>query len=137
MTTIAAANQPPYLGATGNSYAAASNTPSLAQTLDEIEASDASPSASTNVTLSDQAKAYLAQASDAAATAPSAATLAQTARAWFDQQYDALGISSAQLDGQTAEMRLTLSVRDRLHLADVLRILKRAPSVLRVARVKP
>lgn len=42
-----------------------------------------------------------------------------------------------QLDGQTAEMRLTLSVRDRLHLADVLRILKRAPSVLRVARVKP
>ncbi len=116
MTTIAAANQPPYLGATGNSYAAASNTPSLAQTLDEIEASDASPSASTNVTLSDQAKAYLAQASDAAATAPSAATLAQTARAWFDQQYDALGISSAQLDGQTA---VDLTGQSRATLAAV------------------
>ncbi|MEF7614607.1 bifunctional (p)ppGpp synthetase/guanosine-3',5'-bis(diphosphate) 3'-pyrophosphohydrolase [Aquincola sp. MAHUQ-54] len=42
-----------------------------------------------------------------------------------------------QRDGHTVEMRLTLSVRDRLHLADVLRMLKRAPAVLRVARVKP
>jgi guanosine-3',5'-bis(diphosphate) 3'-pyrophosphohydrolase len=39
--------------------------------------------------------------------------------------------------GQTAEVRLLLSVRDRLHLADVLRTLKRAPAVLRVYRVKP
>jgi guanosine-3',5'-bis(diphosphate) 3'-pyrophosphohydrolase len=37
---------------------------------------------------------------------------------------------------ETAELRLLLSVRDRQHLADVLRTLKRAPSVLRVARVK-
>jgi GTP diphosphokinase / guanosine-3',5'-bis(diphosphate) 3'-diphosphatase len=37
---------------------------------------------------------------------------------------------------ETAERRLLLSVRDRQHLADVLRTLKRAPSVLRVARVK-
>jgi GTP diphosphokinase / guanosine-3',5'-bis(diphosphate) 3'-diphosphatase len=37
---------------------------------------------------------------------------------------------------ETAEMRLLLAVRDRQHLADVLRTLKRAPSVLRVARVK-
>ena len=29
------------------------------------------------------------------------------------------------------------AVRDRLHLADTLRALKRAPAVLRVARVKP
>jgi guanosine-3',5'-bis(diphosphate) 3'-pyrophosphohydrolase len=35
------------------------------------------------------------------------------------------------------EMRLLLSVRDRLHLADVLRTLKRAPAVLRAQRVKP
>ncbi|HET9821357.1 MAG TPA: bifunctional (p)ppGpp synthetase/guanosine-3',5'-bis(diphosphate) 3'-pyrophosphohydrolase [Burkholderiaceae bacterium] len=36
----------------------------------------------------------------------------------------------------TTELRLTLAVRDRQHLADVLRTLKRAPSVLRVARLK-
>lgn len=38
---------------------------------------------------------------------------------------------------ETAELQLLISVRDRLHLADVMRTLKRAPSVLRVARVKP
>lgn len=38
---------------------------------------------------------------------------------------------------ETAEMNLLLSVRDRLHLADVLRTLKRSPVVLRVWRVKP
>ncbi len=39
--------------------------------------------------------------------------------------------------GETVELKLLLSVRDRLHLADVLRALKRAPAVLRVQRVKP
>ena len=39
--------------------------------------------------------------------------------------------------GETAEMRLLVSVRDRLHLADVLRTLKRSPTVLRVQRVRP
>ena len=38
---------------------------------------------------------------------------------------------------ETTELRLLVSVRDRLHLADVLRTLKRASSVLRAARVKP
>ncbi len=38
---------------------------------------------------------------------------------------------------ESAELRLLLSVRDRLHLAEVMRLLKRTPSVLRVARVKP
>jgi GTP pyrophosphokinase/guanosine-3',5'-bis(diphosphate) 3'-pyrophosphohydrolase len=38
---------------------------------------------------------------------------------------------------QTAELQLLVSVRDRQHLADVMRTLKRAPAVLRVARVKP
>jgi len=42
-----------------------------------------------------------------------------------------------QRDSETAELRLTVSVRDRLHLADVLRVVKRAPAVLKVARVKP
>ena len=35
---------------------------------------------------------------------------------------------------QTIELRLIVSVRDRLHLADVLRALRRAPVVLRVSR---
>ncbi len=39
--------------------------------------------------------------------------------------------------GESAEFRLLLSVRDRQHLADVLRTLKRAPAVLRAARIKP
>jgi GTP pyrophosphokinase/guanosine-3',5'-bis(diphosphate) 3'-pyrophosphohydrolase len=38
---------------------------------------------------------------------------------------------------ETTELRLLISVRDRLHLADVMRTLRRAPSVLRVVRVKP
>ena len=38
---------------------------------------------------------------------------------------------------ETTELQLLLSVRDRLHLADVMRTLKRSPTVLRVARVKP
>jgi GTP pyrophosphokinase/guanosine-3',5'-bis(diphosphate) 3'-pyrophosphohydrolase len=37
---------------------------------------------------------------------------------------------------ETTELKLTLAVRDRQHLADVLRTLRRAPSVMRVARVK-
>jgi GTP pyrophosphokinase/guanosine-3',5'-bis(diphosphate) 3'-pyrophosphohydrolase len=38
---------------------------------------------------------------------------------------------------EATELRLLLSVRDRLHLADVLRTLRRSSAVLRVARVKP
>ncbi|MEO6361648.1 MAG: bifunctional (p)ppGpp synthetase/guanosine-3',5'-bis(diphosphate) 3'-pyrophosphohydrolase [Caldimonas sp.] len=38
---------------------------------------------------------------------------------------------------ETTEITLLLSVRDRLHLAEVMRMLKRSPAVLRVARVKP
>jgi guanosine-3',5'-bis(diphosphate) 3'-pyrophosphohydrolase len=40
-------------------------------------------------------------------------------------------------DTDVAELRLQLSVRDRLHLAEVLRTLKRSPPVMRAARVKP
>ena len=35
------------------------------------------------------------------------------------------------------ELRILVSVRDRQHLADVLRTLRRVPTVLKVARVKP
>jgi len=38
---------------------------------------------------------------------------------------------------EAAELRLLLSVRDRLHLADVLRTLRRSPAVMKVSRVKP
>jgi GTP diphosphokinase / guanosine-3',5'-bis(diphosphate) 3'-diphosphatase len=38
---------------------------------------------------------------------------------------------------ETTELKLLLSVRDRLHLAEVMRTLKRSSTVLRVARVKP
>ncbi|MDP9045487.1 MAG: bifunctional (p)ppGpp synthetase/guanosine-3',5'-bis(diphosphate) 3'-pyrophosphohydrolase [Pseudomonadota bacterium] len=38
---------------------------------------------------------------------------------------------------ETIELSLTLSVRDRLHLADVMRTLKRTRAALRVARVRP
>ena len=38
---------------------------------------------------------------------------------------------------ETAELKLLISVRDRLHLAAVLRTLRRSPPVLRVHRVKP
>jgi len=60
----------------------------------------------------------------------------------------AQSVSSAEADithidmgdeppGDTAEMKLIVSVRDRLHLADVLRTLKRNSTVLRVQRVRP
>ncbi len=38
---------------------------------------------------------------------------------------------------ETTELKLLLTVRDRQHLADVLRTLRRAPTVLKVARIKP
>jgi GTP diphosphokinase / guanosine-3',5'-bis(diphosphate) 3'-diphosphatase len=38
---------------------------------------------------------------------------------------------------ETTELRLLVMVRDRLHLADVMRTLKRSAPVLRVARIKP
>ena len=44
---------------------------------------------------------------------------------------------SEELQSETAEMKTVVAVRDRLHLADVLRALKRAPMTLQVSRVKP
>jgi GTP pyrophosphokinase/guanosine-3',5'-bis(diphosphate) 3'-pyrophosphohydrolase len=38
---------------------------------------------------------------------------------------------------ETTELRLLISVRDRVHLAEVLRTLRRVPVVLRVWRAKP
>ncbi len=42
-----------------------------------------------------------------------------------------------QAAAETAELKLLMAVRDRLHLADVIRTLKRSPAVLRISRIKP
>jgi len=65
--------------------------------------------------------------------------LAQIAMAVSAAEADITHIAMTEesQDLETAEMQLLLSVRDRLHLADVLRTLKRSPAVLRVWRVKP
>jgi hypothetical protein len=117
MTTIGAYS-PSLLNSASQGYATATAQPSLAQTLDE-QATDSSPFSSTNVTLSDAAKSYLASMQDTAtATADTTdttpASLAAAAREWFDAQYDSLGISSAMLDGKVAvdfssQSRATLS----------------------------
>ena len=64
--------------------------------------------------------------------------LAQIAQAVSDAEADIRHIEMDN-DGQAdvAELRLLLAVRDRQHLADVLRTLKRAQPVLRAQRVKP
>jgi GTP pyrophosphokinase/guanosine-3',5'-bis(diphosphate) 3'-pyrophosphohydrolase len=64
--------------------------------------------------------------------------LAQVAAAVSSAEAD---ISHIEMDNEpqddATELRLLLAVRDRQHLAEVLRTLKRAPPVLRASRVKP
>jgi guanosine-3',5'-bis(diphosphate) 3'-pyrophosphohydrolase len=64
--------------------------------------------------------------------------LAQVASAVSHAEADITHIDMGdERAAETTELRLWLSVRDRLHLAEVIRTLKRSPAVLRVARVKP
>ena len=64
--------------------------------------------------------------------------LAQVAQAVSEAEADITHIDMGNDPAaETTELSLLLSVRDRLHLADVMRTLKRSPPVLRVARVKP
>ncbi len=64
--------------------------------------------------------------------------LAQVAQAISAAEADITHIDMGdEPAAESTELRLLVSVRDRLHLADVLRTLKRAPSVMRAARVKP
>ncbi|MES2099483.1 MAG: bifunctional (p)ppGpp synthetase/guanosine-3',5'-bis(diphosphate) 3'-pyrophosphohydrolase [Pseudomonadota bacterium] len=64
--------------------------------------------------------------------------LAQVAQAVSEAEADITHIEMGnEPAAETTELQLLLSVRDRLHLADVMRTLKRSPAVLRVARVKP
>ncbi len=64
--------------------------------------------------------------------------LAQLAAAVSASEAD---ISHIEMDSEpqddATELRLLLAVRDRQHLADVLRALKRSPPVLRASRIKP
>jgi GTP pyrophosphokinase/guanosine-3',5'-bis(diphosphate) 3'-pyrophosphohydrolase len=64
--------------------------------------------------------------------------LAQVAQSISSAEADITHIDMGDERGaESTELHLLVSVRDRLHLADVLRTLKRAPAVLRAARVKP
>jgi len=64
--------------------------------------------------------------------------LAQVAQAVSEAEADITHIDMGNDPAaETTELQLLVSVRDRLHLADVMRTLKRSPAVLRVARVKP
>jgi len=64
--------------------------------------------------------------------------LAQVAAAISQAEADILHLDMGEeRASESAELKLLISVRDRLHLADVLRTLRRSPTVLRVARVKP
>jgi GTP diphosphokinase / guanosine-3',5'-bis(diphosphate) 3'-diphosphatase len=64
--------------------------------------------------------------------------LAQVASAVSHAEADITHIDMGQEPAsETTELKLLLSVRDRLHLAEVMRTLKRSSAVLRVARVKP
>jgi hypothetical protein len=105
-------NAASYLNYAGNAYGAGNTTSKASPTSTGTDTP--SPSSSTSVTLSDDAKAYLARTA-ADSEQLSVATLTTRARAWFDQQYVALGTSSAMVDGQVAvdfsgQTRATLSV---------------------------
>lgn len=65
--------------------------------------------------------------------------LAQIATAVSSAEADIthIAMSDDAAQRETAEMTLLLAVRDRLHLADTLRTLKRSNAVMRVWRVKP
>jgi len=64
--------------------------------------------------------------------------LAQVASAVSTAEADITHIDmDDEASAETTELRLLVSVRDRLHLADVMRTLRRAPAVLRVVRIKP
>jgi GTP pyrophosphokinase/guanosine-3',5'-bis(diphosphate) 3'-pyrophosphohydrolase len=64
--------------------------------------------------------------------------LAQVASAVSSAEADIIHIDMGEeRTGNSTDMRMVLSVRDRFQLAEVMRLLKRSPPVQRVARVKP
>jgi GTP pyrophosphokinase/guanosine-3',5'-bis(diphosphate) 3'-pyrophosphohydrolase len=64
--------------------------------------------------------------------------LAQVATAVSRAEADITHIDMGQEKGmESAELRLVVSVRDRTHLAEVMRGLHRAPAVMKASRIKP
>ncbi len=64
--------------------------------------------------------------------------LAQVAAAVSAAEADITHLDMGQEPAdETTELRLLVSVRDRQHLADVLRTMRRVPTVLKVNRIKP
>jgi GTP diphosphokinase / guanosine-3',5'-bis(diphosphate) 3'-diphosphatase len=64
--------------------------------------------------------------------------LGQVAQAVSEAEADITHIDMGnEPAAEATELQLLLSVRDRLHLAEVMRTLKRSPAVLRVSRVRP
>ncbi|HMY99293.1 MAG TPA: TGS domain-containing protein, partial [Burkholderiaceae bacterium] len=64
--------------------------------------------------------------------------LAQVAQAISAAEADIAHIDMEPAgEDETCELQLLLAVRDRQHLADVLRAVRRAPVVVKVARIKP
>jgi len=64
--------------------------------------------------------------------------LAAVATAVASAEADVTHIDMGDQHGaESTELKIVVSVRDRLHLAEVMRTLKRSPAVLRVSRIKP
>ena len=65
--------------------------------------------------------------------------LAQVASAVSSAEADIthISMSDESKEHETAELNLLVAVRDRLHLAEVLRTLKRSPAVIKAWRIKP
>jgi len=64
--------------------------------------------------------------------------LAAVATAVASAEADVTHIDMGDQHGaESTELKLVVSVRDRLHLAEVMRTLRRSPFVLRVGRIKP
>ncbi|MBL0719375.1 bifunctional (p)ppGpp synthetase/guanosine-3',5'-bis(diphosphate) 3'-pyrophosphohydrolase [Piscinibacter sp. Jin2] len=63
--------------------------------------------------------------------------LAQVASAVSAAEADIVHVAMGEARAsETAELKLLVAVRDRLHLAELLRSVKRSPAVLRAARIK-
>ncbi len=116
MSISVGSNNAAALSYAGNAYASGSGaSKSGPATADNADTSSA-PASATSVTLSDKAKAYLAQSATAADDPLSLTTVTTNARAWFDQQYASLGTTSAMLDGQVA---VDLSGQSRASLSAI------------------
>lgn len=116
MTAAIGSNPSSLLGYAAGAYGAKSTSSATTSTSSTSTATTPSQSA-TSLTLSDEAKAYLAAMSAGTSTPSEAArAIAADARSWFDAQYEALGIGSALIDGQVA---VDFSPKDRAMLAVV------------------